>query len=85
VVFKGEVTAVVSVPGMQKTVIVRHGQYLSVYAHLDRVTVAKGDQVSTGQPIGQVYTDTEEEKTEIQLQIWKGTTKVDPQQWLLRR
>ena len=85
VVFKGEVTAVVSVPGMQKTVIVRHGQYLSVYAHLDRVLVSKGDQVTPGQPIGQVYTDTDEEKTEIQLQIWKGTTKVDPQQWLLRR
>jgi len=85
VVFKGEVTAVVSVPGMQKTVIVRHGQYLSVYAHLDRVTVAKGEKVTTGQSIGLVYTDPEEDKTEIQLQIWKGTVKVDPQLWLLRR
>ena len=85
VVFKGEVTAVVSVPGMQKTVIVRHGQYLSVYAHLDRVTVSKGDKVTTGQPIGLVFTDTDEDKTEIQLQIWKGTIKVDPQLWLLRK
>jgi len=47
--------------------------------------VAKGDRVTTGQPIGLVYTDAEEEKTELQLQIWKGTTKVDPQLWLLRK
>jgi septal ring factor EnvC (AmiA/AmiB activator) len=70
---------------MQKTVIVRHGQYLSVYAHLDRVTVSKGDKVTTGQPIGLIFTDTDEDKTEIQLQIWKGTIKVDPQLWLLRK
>jgi len=84
-VFKGEVTAVVSVPGMQKTVIVRHGQYLSVYAHLDRVLVSKGDKLTTGQAIGVIYTDTEEDKTELQLQIWKGTVKLDPQLWILRR
>jgi len=49
------------------------------------VTVAKGEKVTTGQSIGLVYTDPEEDKTEIQLQIWKGTVKVDPQLWLLRR
>jgi septal ring factor EnvC (AmiA/AmiB activator) len=56
-----------------------------VYAHLDRVTVSKGDKVTTGQPIGLIFTDTDEDKTEIQLQIWKGTIKVDPQLWLLRK
>jgi septal ring factor EnvC (AmiA/AmiB activator) len=70
---------------MQKTVIVRHGQYLSVYAHLDRVLVSKGDKLTTGQAIGVIYTDTEEDKTELQLQIWKGTVKLDPQLWILRR
>ena len=84
-VFRGEVTAVVSIPGMQKAVIVRHGQYLTVYAHLEDVRVSKGSKVETGQILGSVYFDEVENKAEMQLQVWRGTTKIDPQPWLARR
>lgn len=84
-VFRGEVTAVVSIPGMQKAVIVRHGQYLTVYAHLEDVRVNKGSKVETGQIIGTVHFDEAENKAEMQLQVWRGTTKIDPQPWLARR
>lgn len=84
-VFRGEVTAVVNIPGMQRAVIIRHGQYLTVYAHLGSVNVAKGDKVTTGQQIGTVYFDDEENKAEVHLQVWKGTTKVDPQGWIARK
>jgi len=84
-VFRGEVTAVVNIPGMQRAVIIRHGQYLTVYAHLASVNVAKGDKVTTGQQIGTVYFDEEENKAEVHLQVWKGTTKVDPQGWIARK
>lgn len=84
-VFRGEVTAVVSIPGMQKAVIIRHGQYLTVYAHLEDVRVSKGSKVETGQVLGSVYFDDAENKAEMQLQVWKGTTKIDPQPWLARR
>ncbi len=84
-VFRGEVTAVVNIPGMQRAVIIRHGQYLTVYAHLGSVNVAKGDKVTTGQQIGTVYFDDEENKAEIHLQVWKGITKVDPQSWIARK
>lgn len=84
-IFRGEVTAVVSIPGMQKAVIIRHGQYLTVYAHLENVTVSKGSKVETGQIIGTVHFDTDENKAEVQLQVWKGTTKIDPGPWLAKR
>jgi septal ring factor EnvC (AmiA/AmiB activator) len=84
-IFRGEVTAVVNIPGMQRAVIIRHGQYLTVYAHLGSVTVSKGDKVTTGQQIGTVYFDEDENKAEVHLQVWKGTTKVDPQQWIARK
>lgn len=84
-IFRGEVTAVVSIPGMQKAVIIRHGQYLTVYAHLENVTVSKGSKVETGQLIGTVHFDADENKAEVQLQVWKGTTKIDPNPWLAKR
>ncbi len=84
-IFDGEVTGVITIPGANSAVIIRHGEYLSVYSNLSSVSVKKGDKVTTRQKIGNVYTDTEESLTEIHLEIWKGTVKLDPAGWLARR
>lgn len=83
--FDGTVSGVVIIPGANKAVIVRHGEYLSVYSNLDEVYVKMGDKVSTKQNIGLVHTNEEDSKTEIHLEIWKGTTKLDPSDWLFRK
>jgi septal ring factor EnvC (AmiA/AmiB activator) len=80
--FRGEVTAVVNIPGMQKTIIIRHGQYLTVYAHLSETTVNKGQKVNTGQILGTLHTRPEDGESFLQFQLWKGTTKVNPLPWL---
>jgi septal ring factor EnvC (AmiA/AmiB activator) len=84
-VFDGEVTGVITIPGANSAVIVRHGDYLSVYSNLSSVSVKKGDKVTTRQKIGQVYHDKEVGYSEIHLEIWKGTTKLDPASWLARK
>ncbi len=83
-VFVGEVTGIVSIPGMQKTVIVRHGEFLTVYSHLDEVFVKFGEKLAIKQAIGTVFTDTNEGKTEIQFQLWKVKEKLNPLPWLAR-
>lgn len=83
-IFDGEVTGVISIPGMQNTVIIRHGNYLSVYAHLEKVNVKLGEIVAARQPIGNVHTDQNAGKTEIHFEVWKGTTKLNPENWLSR-
>ena len=84
-VFEGEVTGVINIPGANSAVIIRHGEYLSVYSNLESVSVRKGDKVSTRQSIGRVYTEPGESNSELHLEIWKGTTKLDPAGWLARR
>ncbi len=84
-VFDGEVSGVITIPGANSAVIIRHGEYLSVYSNLESVFVKKGDKVTTRQKIGNVYTDTAENLTELHLEIWKGTVKLDPSGWLVRR
>lgn len=84
-IFDGEVTGVAAVPLHGKLIIVRHGEYLSVYANLESVSVKVGDKVKKGQTLGKVLYDTEESKTDLHLEIWKGQTKLNPELWLAKQ
>ena len=79
-VFDGVVTRVFVIPGAHTTVIIRHGNYLSVYSNLSEVFVKQGDKVKTKQSIGKIFTD--DDKSVLQFQIWKENVKLNPQDWL---
>ncbi len=81
-IFDGKVINMLYNPGFQWAVIVKHGDYFSVYSHLKEVFVAKGDKVTMKKVIGTAHTSDEENKTEVHLEIWDGATKVNPVKWL---
>lgn len=84
-VFNGEVTRVFVVPGYNNSVIVRHGNYLTVYSNLSQVYVKQGDKVSTQQALGKIFTDTEDgNATILHFQLWKEKTKLNPAPWITR-
>jgi septal ring factor EnvC (AmiA/AmiB activator) len=83
-VFGGKVSRVMSFPNMNKVVIIRHGDYLTVYSNLETVDVTDGQSVSTKQKIGTVHTNTEDSKSEVHFELWLGKTLQDPQDWLSR-
>jgi murein hydrolase activator len=83
-IFNGEVRKVFKVPGYQNAVIIRHGNYLSTYTHLEAVYVSVGDKVSTKQSIGSVHTDVNEGKTIVHIEIWHGQNVLNPEQWLAK-
>ena len=85
VVFEGTVSAVVSIPGAHKAVIVRHGEFLSVYANLEDVVVKMGDKLAVKQEIGAVVTSREDGKTVLHFEIWKGATKLNPAKWIVSK
>lgn len=80
-VFNGEVSAVAFTPGMGNTVIVRHGEYFTVYTGLKEISVKKGQQVSTNQEIGKVLSNSDG-ISELRFQIRKNFDALDPQEWL---
>ncbi|MFH0866575.1 MAG: peptidoglycan DD-metalloendopeptidase family protein [Bacteroidota bacterium] len=82
-VFEGKVTGVVNIPGANKAVIIRHGEYLTVYSNLSDVSVKTGALVKVKQEIGTIATDAEEAKTELHFEVWYGKTLTDPIGWLL--
>jgi septal ring factor EnvC (AmiA/AmiB activator) len=56
-VFEGEVTSVLNIPGAGKVVIIKHGNYRTVYSNLQEVFVSVGAKVTTKQAIGSLLPD----------------------------
>lgn len=81
-VFDGKVTGVINIPGANKAVLVRHGEYITVYYNLSEVNVKTGDTVKTKQSIGYIFTDNDEAKTELHFEVWYGKEPVNPVSWL---
>jgi murein hydrolase activator len=80
-IFEGEVRKVAFIPTLGSTVIINHGEYLTVYAGLKEVFVKAGQKVSTNQEIGRIFSNNEG-VSELRFQIFKNTTALDPQAWL---
>ena len=81
-VFEGVVVSVVRPSASNIGVIIRHGDYFTVYSQLDEVYVNRGEKVSTKQNIGKVHTDRSEGKTEIHFELRHGTETLNPSTWL---
>ena len=81
-VFDGEVTSVTKLTGSNTVVILRHGEYFTVYSNLENVTVKRGDKVKTKQNIGTVHTNKTENKTELHFELLKEQSRQNPANWL---
>jgi len=81
-VFKGIVSAIISIPGGNKAVLVQHGNYFSVYNNLSKIYVSKRQSVKIKQPLGEIYTDSATGKTILNFQIWKNSVKQNPAYWI---
>jgi len=79
------VTHILSMPGLNMVVIIKHGDYMTVYSNLAKVTVKKGDFINSKEEIGVVFTDDLENQTVLKFQMWKGTSKLNPSTWLLKK
>ncbi len=82
-VFEGTVARVFTIPGGY-AVIIRHGEYLSVYANLSEVFVSNGQRVNIREEIGVVATDPREAKTYVHFEVWHRNNKLDPADWIAR-
>jgi septal ring factor EnvC (AmiA/AmiB activator) len=83
-IFDGTVSRIIDIPGAGKAVIVSHGDYFSVYSNLLEVSVKRGQEVFLKEKIGTVLTKTATKETITELQIWKGSEKMDPSSWLFQ-
>jgi septal ring factor EnvC (AmiA/AmiB activator) len=80
-IFKGKVVSVTTITSSNIAVIIKHGEYFSVYSNLDEVFVNQGGQVDTKQLIGKIHTNLKG-KTELHFEVWKGKEIQNPEYWI---
>ena len=83
-VYEGDITQIVFVQGLNNTVIIRHGNYLTTYSNLASVNVKTGDKVTLNQVIGRLSNSDDSDDCVLHFEIWKETENLNPEQWLRR-
>ena len=84
-VFDGVVSKIAILPPpFYEAVLVKHGEYITVYAKLSEVFVKSGQAIRKGERIGKVLTD-KDGISEVHFMVWRNNQKLDPQNWLVRK
>lgn len=82
-VYPGVVSMVIVMDGYHNVVLVRHGEYLTVYAGLSELKVRKGQEVKAGQALGLIYSDPADgNRTRLHFEVRHEKDKLDPGEWL---
>ena len=83
-IFEGEVIAILAVPGGNKGVQIKHGNFISTYYNLSELYVKKGDNVSSKEELGIVYTNRNNGQTRLKFYLYQDTSRLNPEEWVYR-
>ncbi|WP_406685364.1 peptidoglycan DD-metalloendopeptidase family protein [Seonamhaeicola sp. MEBiC1930] len=83
-VFNGEVSEIIKMKNVNPIVMIRHGNYVTLYKNLSKIYVKKGDRVTTKQAIGEVFTNPSDGRTILGFVLSKGAIKENPANWIYR-
>lgn len=81
-VFPGTVSMVILMDGFHNVVLLRHGEYLTVYAGLASLDVRKGQRVGAGESLGTLFTEAGENTSRLHFEVRHEKEKLDPRKWL---
>lgn len=84
-IFNGEILAIQVQSEGKKSVLVRHGNYISVYNNLETVYVKDGEKVKTGQALGKIFTNRVTGKTKLIFVLLNNTKRLNPAGWIKPR
>ncbi|WP_291961015.1 murein hydrolase activator EnvC family protein [Maribacter sp.] len=83
-IFEGEVIAILAVPGGNKGVQIKHGNFISTYYNLSELYVKKGDKVASKEELGIVYTNKNNGQTRLKFYLYQDTSRLNPEEWVYR-
>tara|TARA_B110000967_G_scaffold207975_1_gene258729 strand:+ start:1812 stop:3041 length:1230 start_codon:yes stop_codon:yes gene_type:complete len=83
-VFEGVVQGIMTPKNGNNTIMIRHGNYITVYKNLSKFYVNKGDKVTTKQVIGEVITNKASGESILSFGIYKDSSTQNPSQWIYR-
>ena len=81
-VFEGEVMSVIVIKGSNPSVLIRHGNFITLYTNLAKLYVTKGEKVNAKQAIGEAFTNQQTGKTQFQFGIFNNVNALNPKEWV---
>lgn len=76
--FSGVVAGKFTLPNGTQSVLIRHGEFYTVYSNMDQIYVSKGDPINTQQEIGLL----DPNNRTLHFEIWRQKTRLNPLDWL---
>ncbi|TDY13631.1 septal ring factor EnvC (AmiA/AmiB activator) [Meridianimaribacter flavus] len=83
-VFDGEVSEILVIPNANPVIMIRHGNYITVYKNLSKIYVKKGDKITTKQEIGEVFTNKNTGETMLGFGVYKDSQTQNPASWIYK-
>ncbi len=83
-VFEGEVIAILAVPGGNKGVQIKHGNFISTYYNLSELYVKKGDKVKAKEELGTIHTNRSNGLTQLKFYLYRDATRLNPEEWIFQ-
>jgi septal ring factor EnvC (AmiA/AmiB activator) len=81
-VFEGTVMRIITPKNGNNTVLIRHGDYITIYKNLSKIYVQNGDKVKTKQLIGEVLTNRASGEAILSFNIYKDGKFQNPAHWI---
>lgn len=81
-VFEGEVARVMFISGLNNCVMLRHGDYFTIYSNLATVSVKAGDKVGIQTKLGTISAGDNPDDYQLHFEVWFHTINQDPEIWL---
>ena len=83
-VFDGVVQGIMTPKNGNNTIMIRHGNYITVYKNLSKFYVSKGDIVTTKQVLGEVITNKASGESILSFGIYKDSAIQNPSIWVYK-
>lgn len=81
-IFEGEVIAILTVPGGNKGVQIKHGNYITTYYNLSDLYVKKGDKVAAKDILGEINTNRFDGTTKLKFYLYRDSNRLNPEDWI---
>ena len=82
--FEGVVSRIIFLQGLNNCIMVRHGNYITVYSNLSTVDVKTGQKVALNQTLGKLSNSANSDDWVLHFEIWKETKTLNPESCLKR-
>ncbi|WP_299883779.1 peptidoglycan DD-metalloendopeptidase family protein [uncultured Lacinutrix sp.] len=83
-VFAGKVMKIIKQKRSNPTILIKHGNYITVYKNLGKIYVKEGDKVTTKQDIGEVFTNPATGESLLRFSIYKDNGTQNPASWIYK-